>query len=55
MAKITYMLKGVILVMVLALGSCTKWNYHDGGCLTEFMIVLCGNIFIHNHMIGILQ
>ncbi|MDY5489239.1 MAG: hypothetical protein SPG27_10115 [Butyricimonas virosa] len=31
MAKITYMLKGVILVMVLALGSCTKWNYHDGG------------------------
>lgn len=27
----TCILKGVILVMVLALGSCTKWNYHDGG------------------------
>jgi len=31
MAKITYILNGMILVMVFALGSCTKWNYHDGG------------------------
>ena len=55
MAKITYMLKGVILVMVLALGSCTKWNYHDGGLSDGVLIVRCGNIFVHNHMIGILQ
>ena len=31
MAKIVCILKGVILFMMLALGSCTKWNYHDGG------------------------
>ncbi|WP_099293497.1 hypothetical protein [Butyricimonas sp. Marseille-P3923] len=28
MAKLIYLLKGVALIMLL--GSCTKWNYHEG-------------------------
>ena len=28
MAKIIYLIKGIALIALL--GSCTKWNYHEG-------------------------